>query len=785
MFLTHFLLHAVLAWQVSDDDQDNVQMIHDSLTKSYYANYGPTRTDRQLFEDVRQEVDRMPRSPQLKLAIGLAKYNFFWFKGNTTRMDIAAQSEGAALLMDSLAYAKCLDEKDNYVFMMRGCHTRFPYLILMFTELGREFAIDHDMMNSLQAYSNALHTFEAMKKLPYYIKRRWKMPLDVNFNSDVFPQMFPNQPIWRTDEVPIAQWLERNFAVILKSFAKAFDNHPELFDALHYENINAEGQCHAPEEGWRQTRTELTSCPASTAMLVRLRPGGVLKAHFGASGRLATHLTLRQGAPGAYLFVGNSKLYWQTGKAHVFDDTYIHGCAHSGDRTGNAEDDRYILHLLFCHPCEAEQQHLFRSDLCTPLEAPLGETALWVSELPDLAQCDNGISQQCPPDTQHGGVNPLSALNAWRYALNILKALAKSHDAFLPLVEPAGQLIHGIETFLETPAVELFLPIVSGCREVLNAAKPLLALHPTVALPIDQYTPVEVPERVKLDRTEMPMVGFGTWKMDGATCTNAVLEALRLGVRHIDTAEAYQNEGAIGQAIRRSGVPREELFIATKATSVALGMAPLDATEDIFSAQLRELGTTYVDVYMLHAVGVKGDELRTLWAILEGFYDAGKVRALGLSNASIDDINEVLSFARVKPSYVQNIFKVYKPGEQILTKSTVSIPQYCKQKGIQMVAYSVVTAWPHILPPMADPSVRLVASQVKRSPSQVLHRWVLQHGIGVIPKAATPEHIAENAKLLDFSLNGKQMALLDSLATLSESTAEFRPPWMADPYQLR
>merc|ERR1712057_52409 len=130
---------------------------------------------------------------------------------------------------------------------------------------------------------------------------------------------------------------------------------------------------------------------------------------------------------------------------------------------------------------------------------------------------------------------------------------------------------------------------------------------------------------------------------------------------------AYQNEAEVGRAWKDSGVPREELFLAVKATSVALGMAEPSYLEAIFAGQLQALQTEYVDVYLLHAAGVKGEQLRAVWQGMEKLYDLGRAKALGISNFGVSEMEELWQIARVKPTYLQNIFKVYKPGEQILT----------------------------------------------------------------------------------------------------------------------
>lgn len=283
----------------------------------------------------------------------------------------------------------------------------------------------------------------------------------------------------------------------------------------------------------------------------------------------------------------------------------------------------------------------------------------------------------------------------------------------------------------------------------------------------------------------MPMVGFGTWKLEGEACYKQVRAALDLGVRHIDTAEAYGNEAEIGRALRDSGVPRSDIFLVTKATRVAMGVADPDHLEAIFAEQLQALETEYVDVYMLHMAGIHGSALHTVWANMESLLERGRIRCLGVSNFGTEELEELWSWARVKPVYVQNIFKVYKPGAQILGDG-VSLLDWAKSHGVAVVGYSIINSWPHVLNPLEDPHVVSVARASGRTPSQVLHRWALQRGVAVIPKASSFDRIKENIRLFDFHLGPSEMAALDGLATLAESThSEVLPSWSADIYGLQ
>merc|ERR1712048_312957 len=114
---------------------------------------------------------------------------------------------------------------------------------------------------------------------------------------------------------------------------------------------------------------------------------------------------------------------------------------------------------------------------------------------------------------------------------------------------------------------------------------------------------------------------------------------------------------------------------------------------------------------MLHAAGVKGQQLQAIWRNMERVYGLGAAKALGVSNFAIQDLEELWEFATVKPSYVQNIFKVYKPGEQILSGATLSLLDWTHRHGVVMVGYSVINSWPHLLPPLQDPHVTAIAQR--------------------------------------------------------------------------
>lgn len=443
------------------------------------------------------------------------------------------------------------------------------------------------------------------------------------------------------------------------------------------------------------------------------------------------------------------------------------------------------------------------------LPAPLAQSALWAAGLADLRLCDGGINDACPAQPEHGGPGFLSAVFTWRYALNNLRALISAALAAQASV-PAGaedailQVMTSLDSLMDSPTIEHFATVMRGARSLMEDFQQFLESSPPTMLvlnspppvttglynaqrrwswPFDGKTPLgQVTFQLRTGK-RMPAVGFGTWRLWGKEAYWPVRWALEAGYRHIDTAEGYSNEREIGKAIADSGVKRSELFLATKASSVPRGMSDASYVLQIFEFQLEELGTDYVDVYMLHTMPQDKQQLKAIWASMEKLYDEGKARALGVSNCDTRELRDLLSWARVKPHYLQNIFKVYKPGEQL--PADEDVVDFAHSNQIVVVGYSVQTDWPNILPPLQDPHVLAIAAQVGRTPSQVLHRWALQRGMGVIPKSATEAHIRENAQLFDFELSEAFMRLLDGLATLSESTARSpKPKGYEDVYSL-
>ncbi len=246
---------------------------------------------------------------------------------------------------------------------------------------------------------------------------------------------------------------------------------------------------------------------------------------------------------------------------------------------------------------------------------------------------------------------------------------------------------------------------------------------------------------------EMPTLGLGTWKMSaGEETTNAVRAALDVGYRLLDTATLYGNEESVGEAIRRSGVPREDVFVTTK-------LWPTDFfhPRKAFEKSLQELGMEYVDLYLVHwpiPLMPKG-----VWTELEHIYDEKLARSIGVSNYSIHDIEKLLSYARTVPMVNQVEFNPFVYEKELLA--------YCKEKNIVFEAYSPLTRGTHL----NDSTIQAIAQKHRKTPAQIMIRWCLQHETVVIPKSSHPDRIRENIDVFDFELSNNDMVALDALSS--------------------
>ncbi len=258
---------------------------------------------------------------------------------------------------------------------------------------------------------------------------------------------------------------------------------------------------------------------------------------------------------------------------------------------------------------------------------------------------------------------------------------------------------------------------------------------------------ISIETKVKLNNgIEMPLFGLGTYQArPGKQTKEAVLYALKIGYRLIDTAAMYENEEAVGEAIRESGIPREEIFLTTKLWNADHGY---DNALAAFDESLKRLDLSYIDLYLIH---FPVEKLRNeSWRALEKLLEKGKCKAIGVSNYMIWHLEELLKSSSTIPAVNQVEFSPYLYQKELL--------DFCKAHKIMFQAYSPLTKG-HKL---GDPKLGEVASKYSKTPAQILIRWALQKGTIVIPKSAKKQRIKENASVFDFEITTEDMNLLDS-----------------------
>ncbi len=244
----------------------------------------------------------------------------------------------------------------------------------------------------------------------------------------------------------------------------------------------------------------------------------------------------------------------------------------------------------------------------------------------------------------------------------------------------------------------------------------------------------------------LPRVGLGVFRATPEDTYAAVREALAAGYRHVDTAQVYGNEAAVGRAVRDSGLARHEVFVTTKLWN---DFQQPGQVESAFERSVQALGLGPPDLFLLHWP-VTGRRLAA-WAVLEDLQQAGAVRAIGVSNFMVAHLEELLRHAKLPPAVNQIELSPFLQQR--------AVRERCRAHGIVVEAYSPLTKGRRL----DHPVLRRVAAEVGRTPAQVLLRWGLQQDLVVLPKSTRPERIRENLALFDFALGESQMKALDAL----------------------
>lgn len=246
---------------------------------------------------------------------------------------------------------------------------------------------------------------------------------------------------------------------------------------------------------------------------------------------------------------------------------------------------------------------------------------------------------------------------------------------------------------------------------------------------------------------DMPIVGLGTYSLHGATCINSVKSALALGFRKFDTASVYGNEEEVGQGIRESGVPREDIFVATK-----LYPNQYSNPETAIEECLSKLDIGYIDLMLLHHPGTNDVKA---YKAMEKYVEAGKIRSIGVSCYYVKEINEFLPKVNIKPVLVQNEVHPYYQDTEVV--------EHLHDLGIVVEAWYPLGGRGHQKELLSDPVLSKIAARHNKSVAQVILRWDLQRGVVIIPGSSNPDHIKENISIFDFSLTDDEMEQIAAL----------------------
>ena len=259
----------------------------------------------------------------------------------------------------------------------------------------------------------------------------------------------------------------------------------------------------------------------------------------------------------------------------------------------------------------------------------------------------------------------------------------------------------------------------------------------------------------------MPLLGFGVFQMhDAEECERSVYEALRAGYRLIDTAAAYGNEAAVGNAIQRSEVAREELFVTTK---LWIQDAGYERTKQAFERSLQRLHLQYLDLYLIHQ---PFGDVYGAWRAMEELYQGGRIRAIGVSNFQPDRLMDLMVHNQVVPAV--NQIETHPFNQQIETQ------KFLQDNNVQIESWGPFAEGKHNI--FQNELLRSIADKYGKTVAQVILRWLTQRGVVAIPKSVRSERIVENFTIFDFDLSPDDMAAIGTLDTKTSSFFDHRDP---------
>lgn len=260
---------------------------------------------------------------------------------------------------------------------------------------------------------------------------------------------------------------------------------------------------------------------------------------------------------------------------------------------------------------------------------------------------------------------------------------------------------------------------------------------------------------------KIPKLGLGTWMLTDSEAAQAVRDAVAMGYRHIDTAQAYGNEAGVGEGIRTCGISRDELFVTSK---VAAENKSYDSAAQSIDETLRKTGLDCIDMMIIHSPQPWAEfrsekryfeENREVWRALEDAYKAGKVRAIGVSNFLEDDLENILNSCGIKPMVNQILAHI--------SNTPLSLIDFCNKNGIQTEAYSPIAHGEAL----KNKAIADIAAKYSVTPAQLCVRYVLDLGMVALPKTANPEHMKANADV-DFNISGEDLNTLKNFEKIKD-----------------
>lgn len=247
----------------------------------------------------------------------------------------------------------------------------------------------------------------------------------------------------------------------------------------------------------------------------------------------------------------------------------------------------------------------------------------------------------------------------------------------------------------------------------------------------------------------IPAIGFGTWQIsDGAKTIEAVTNALEAGYRLIDTAKIYGNESGVGDAVKRSKIARQEIFVTTKLWNNELAY---ELALSAFDASLARLGLEYIDLYLIHWPST--DKRLEAWRALEDIGSSGRAKAVGVSNYGVSHLKEILETSNLVPAVNQIEFNPY------VYKAQIETLEFCSSNNIVVEAYSPLARGRR-----SETLINEIAKVHAKTDTQIMLRWAIQHGTVPIPKSTHKERIVENFDIFDFELSQSEMESLNNLS---------------------